>query len=302
MSTNTEKEFYDDLVRHRLILPSGVQGIFGRGPVFEDVLQRFNALVTRTAQNDGAETLLFPPTLSRKIFEQSNYLESFPHLAGTVFSFNGNDKDHHALLEKVKGGQPWADTQTMTDVVLAPAGCYSVYPNFAGTLPDGGKLVTIEAWVFRHEPSPEPTRLQSFRMREFVRLGTAEVCYEWRNNWLQRGLELLQSLGLPAFSDTAADPFFGRGGRMLAANQREQKLKFEIMCPVGNKEKPTAICSFNYHQDHFGELFGIHSADGKVAQTACLGFGLERVTMALFKTHGFVPAEWPQAVREKLWP
>jgi hypothetical protein len=38
-----------------------------------------------------------------------------------------------------------------------------------------------------------------------------------------------------------------------------------------------------------------------VAQTACLGFGMERVVMALFRTHGFVPAEWPKAVRDKLW-
>ena len=50
--------------------------------------------------------------------------------------------------------------------------------------------------------------------------------------WLQRGLEILQGLGLPACSDVAADPFFGRGGKMLAASQREQKLKFEVLVPV----------------------------------------------------------------------
>jgi len=38
-----------------------------------------------------------------------------------------------------------------------------------------------------------------------------------------------------------------------------------------------------------------------VANTACLGFGLERVVMALFKTHGFEPKTWPLAVRERLW-
>ena len=65
---------------------------------------------------------------------------------------------------------------------------------------------------------------------------------------------------------------------------------------------PTAICSFNYHQDKFGQAFGIHSADGEVAHTACLGFGMERVTMALFVAHGYVPAKWPLAVRERLWP
>jgi seryl-tRNA synthetase len=89
---------------------------------------------------------------------------------------------------------------------------------------------------------------------------------------------------------------------MLAANQRQMELKFEVLIPVVSEEKPTAVCSFNYHQDHFGEPFRIRTHAGVVAHTACLGFGLERVVMALFKTHGFVPTEWPASVRERLWP
>jgi seryl-tRNA synthetase len=122
--------------------------------------------------------------------------------------------------------------QTMTAVCLTPAACYPVYPSFTGTLPEGGRLVDMQNWVFRHEPSPEPTRMQSFRVREFVRVGTPDVVVAWRDLWLQRGLEILTSLGLPARAEVASDPFFGRGGRMLAANQREQQLKFEIVVPV----------------------------------------------------------------------
>ena len=185
---------------------------------------------------------------------------------------------------------------------MTPSACYPVYPHFSGKLPEGGALVDTVNWVFRHEPSPEPTRLQSFRMREHIRLGSPEVVIEWRNRWLERGLALLQGLGLPARSETASDPFFGRGGRMLAANQRAQQLKFEVTIPIISEDKPTAVCSFNYHQDHFAKTFDIQTHDGQPAQTACLGFGMERVTMALFKTHGFVPGEWPVAVREQLWP
>ena len=144
--------------------------------------------------------------------------------------------------------------------------------------------------------------MQAFRVREFVRVGSPDAVIEWRNMWLERGVELLSSLGLPAKSDVAADPFFGRGGRMLAASQKEQKLKFEVLIPVISEDKPTAVCSFNYHQEHFGKIFEINTPDGAIAQTACLGFGMERVVMALFRTHGFVPAEWPRHVRERLWP
>jgi seryl-tRNA synthetase len=298
----TPKKLYDDLVAHRLIIPVGVQGIFGRGAVFEDVLRRFDALISSVAAGDGAEVMAFPPTLDRKVFEKSEFLDSFPQLAGSVFSFKGNDKDHAQLREALHAGQAWEQWQRMTDVVLTPAACYPVYPSFTGVIPEKGHLVDMQNWVFRHEPSPEPTRMQAFRVREFVRVGTADVVVEWRDMWLKRGVELLQSLGLPARSDVANDPFFGRGGRMLAVNQKEQKLKFEVLIPVISEEHPTAVCSFNYHQDHFGKIFDIKTHEGQLAQTACLGFGLERCVMALFKTHGMVPAEWPKAVRERLWP
>ena len=144
--------------------------------------------------------------------------------------------------------------------------------------------------------------MQSFRVREFVRAGTPEMVVAWRDQWLERGLALLTSLGLPAKSDVASDPFFGRGGKILAAGQKEQKLKFEVLVPVISLEDPTAVCSFNYHQDHFGSVFGIKQASGEAAHTACHGFGLERCVMALFRHHGYEPIKWPQQVRARLWP
>lgn len=290
-----------DLVDAGHIIPVGVQGIFGRGPVFEDVLRRFDDCVSQLAAADGATRMSFPPCLDRQVLEKSEFLDSFPQLAGTIFSFTGTDAQHKELSECVHEGRPWTHLQTMTAVCLTPAACYPVYPSFSGTLPADGRLVDMQNWVFRHEPSPEPTRMQSFRVREFVRAGTPEMVVEWRNLWLQRGLELLRALGLDAHAEVASDPFFGRGGRMLAANQRDQQLKFEVLVPVISQEKPTAVCSFNYHQDHFGKLFDIRTAQGEVAHTACLGFGLERLVMALFKTHGMQPEHWPAAVRAQLW-
>ncbi len=294
------QKLYDDLVAHKHIIPVGVPGIFGRGAVFEDVLRQFSALISRLSAGDGAEVMLFPPTLDRKVLEKSEYLDSFPNLAGTVFSFSGREGSAAEMSSAVRQGQPWEAWQKMTDVVLTPAACYPVYPTFTGTIGEGGHLVDMENWVFRNEPSPEPTRMQAFRVREFVRVATPDVVVAWRAMWLQRGVELLESLGLPASPQVASDPFFGRGGRMLAATQREQKLKFEVVVPVVSESQPTALCSFNYHQDHFGKIFDIQTPTGELAHTACLGFGLERCVMALFRTHGMVVAEWPKVVRDKL--
>ncbi len=294
-------ELYDGLVHHGLIVPVGVPGAFGRGAVFEDVLERFNTLVSRLSADDGAECFTFPPVISRQILEKVHYLESFPHLCGAVHSFFGKELQARELAERANRGENWAEMLQPTQVVLNPAACYPVYPSFSGIMPAAGRHVTMLNWVYRHEPSSEPTRMQSFRVREFVRAGTADQVLDWRNLWLQRGLELLQSLGLPAKSDVAADPFFGRGGRMMAETQKEQRLKFEVLVPVISAAEPTAVCSFNFHQQHFGQTFDIRTADGATASTACLGFGLERVVMALFRTHGFVPAQWPHDVRARLW-
>jgi seryl-tRNA synthetase len=295
------QSFYDGLVEHGLIVPVGAPGAFGRGAVFEDVLERFNALISQLSHDDGAEVYTFPPVIDRRVLERVHYLDSFPHLCGSVHSFFGNALESLALAERAGSGEEWGTLLGQTSVVLNPAACYPLYPSFSGTLPPQGRLASMLNWVYRHEPSPEPTRMQSFRVREFVRAGTAEQVVGWRDMWLQRGLDLLLSLELPAKADVASDPFFGRGGKILALTQKEQKLKFEVLVPVISATEPTAVCSFNFHQEHFGTTFDIRTHDGEIANTACLGFGLERVTMALFKTHGFEPKRWPHAVRERLW-
>jgi seryl-tRNA synthetase len=296
------KPFYDGLVAHGLIVPTSVLGTFGRGAIFEEVVLRFNDLVNRLASKDGAEIYFFPPVIDRKIMEKVHYLETFPHLCGSVHSFYGDNKQAHDLAECANHGGQWGEMLKQTEVVLSPAACYPVYPTLAGTLPAEGRLVTVLNWVYRHEPSQEPTRLQSFRMREFIRVGTPEQVVPWRDMWLQRGLDLLHSLKLPASSDVASDPFFGRGGKMRALSQKDQKLKFEVLVPVISDTDHTAVCSFNYHQDHFASAFGIYTQNGEVAHTACMGFGMERIAMALFKTHGFDPGQWPVEVRQLLWP
>jgi seryl-tRNA synthetase len=302
MTTYDPKALYDGLVAHGLLIPAGPLGAFGRGAVFEEVLEAFDALVVRCAKDDGVESLTFPPVIDRMIIERTGYMDSFPNLCGAIHSFVGKESEARAIAARIAAGEEWGDTLAQTDVVLNPAACYPFYPTCRGMLPDGGRHVTMLAWVYRQEPSLEPTRMRSFRVREFVRVGTPETVITWRDQWLERGMSLLTGLQLPARADVAADPFFGRGGKMLAAGQLEQKLKFEVLIPVISAENPTACCSFNYHQDKFGSAFDITLPDGETAHTACLGFGLERVVMALFRTHGFNPEQWPASVRTQLWP
>jgi seryl-tRNA synthetase len=98
----------------------------------------------------------------------------------------------------------------------------------------------------------------------------------------------------------ASDPFFGRGGKMMAANQVEQALKFELLIPIRAAEQPTACMSFNYHREHFGKTWELRLENGDLAHTVCVAFGLERLALALFATHGLRLRQWPAAAREAL--
>jgi seryl-tRNA synthetase len=301
--TPEQTAFLDELLLTGLLIDSGVPGVYGRGERFEHVRTGVDELISRVAEPDGAERPRFPPLLPRRQLEQLGYLKTFPHLAGTIFSFEGDDDAALEQEQRADRGEDWSEFQAMTDLVLVPAACYPVYPAIArrGPLPAGG--VTIDAggsYVFRNEPSGDPARMQMFHQREMVRLGEPDTVASWRDTWRDRALELLRGLGLDANFAVASDPFFGRAGRMLARNQRAQELKFEIQVPIAGDE-PTAVASFNYHQEHFTHTYGIVMADGGVAHTACLGFGLERITLALLRTHGTDLADWPDDVRSRLW-
>jgi seryl-tRNA synthetase len=302
-ATAAEASFRDELVACGLLIASGVPGLYGRGPAFERIRRAFDILVTREAETDAAESLSFPPLLPRRQLEEIGYLGSFPHLAGSVFGFEGSEADAAAQAERAGRHEDWSETQRMTELVLVPAACYPVYPAIAARGPLAHDGIVVDAgggWVFRHEPSEDPARLQAFHQREIVRLGPPADVLAWRDGWCERGLALLRGLGLDARRATASDPFFGRAGRMLASNQQEQQLKLELLVPIAGDEA-TAVASFNYHHDHFAEIFGLTRADGGPVHTACLGFGQERVVLALLRAHGPDPEAWPAEVRQELW-
>jgi len=294
--------FRDELVAAGLLLPTDAEGIYGRSGTFERVVAGVDALAARLGETDGAAHRCFPPVEPRTVFERTGYLRSFPDLTGAVVTFVGDDRAHARLLATADAGDDWCHHLTPAGVVLCPAVCHQLYPTMAGTVPDDGALFHLQGWCFRHEPSPDPARMQAFRMHEIVTAGTPEQAVAFRDRWVDRGLDVLRSLGLEVEAVVANDPFFGRVGQMLAANQREEALKYELVAEVADATKPTAIFSANYHQDHFGAPFGITTPDGAVAHSACVGFGLERITLALFRRHGLDLDRWPAELRARLAP
>jgi seryl-tRNA synthetase len=284
-----------------LFRPMGVDGVYARTALYVHLTERLEGYITRLREPQ-AEVMRFPPVMSRAHLEKSGYLSSFPNLLGCVCALHGSESFIRTAADRLGTGGDWTQDLSASDLVLSPAACYPVYPIAAarGVLPASGLQFDIEADVFRREPSMSLDRLQSFRMREFVRISTAEEILEFRERWMARAPKIAAELALPHTLDVANDPFFGRVGQVLAVSQRQQALKFELLIPYHSQAKPTACMSFNYHQQHFGQVWGIRDARGAYAHTSCVAFGIDRLVVALFAQHGLDPGRWPAIVRRSL--
>jgi seryl-tRNA synthetase len=137
-------------------------------------------------------------------------------------------------------------------------------------------------------------------MREFVRIGSRDEVATFREQWMQHAMRIADDLALPFEIDRASDPFFGRVGQLMAANQVEAALKFELLISVRQNAAPTACMSFNYHRDHFGKTWDLLQKDGELSHSGCVAFGIDRLVIALFSTHGLEVGDWPASVRELL--
>ena len=290
----------DHLAAH-LFHPMGADGVYARTALYEGVIEKLAALISRHRE-DGTEVMRFPPVMSRAQLEKSGYLKSFPNLLGCVCGLHGTEQEINAAVTRFDRGGDWTTSLSPADLVLSPAACYPVYPIAAsrGPLPAGGLRFDVAADCFRREPSKHLDRLQSFRMREYVCIGAPEDVAAFRERWMVKAQAIARDLGLSFRVDTASDPFFGRVGQMKAVSQVQQALKFELLIPLRSEESPTACMSFNYHREHFGVTWGIQDAAGQPAHTGCVAFGMDRLAVALFATHGVDTSAWPASVREML--
>jgi seryl-tRNA synthetase len=290
-----------DAIAEALLLPSGIDGVYARTAMFEDAVDGLSALISRHRE-PRTEVLRFPPVMSRRQLEKSGYLKSFPHFLGCVCCLGGPETEVRAAVDRFEAGEDWTPALSPADLVLSPAACYPVYPLVAsrGEVPAQGLLFDVACDCFRREPSKDLDRLQSFRMREYVFVGSPEQINDFRRRWMTQAQALAGQLGLPWRIEHASDPFFGRGGKLMAASQVEQQLKFELLVPVRSAQEPTACMSFNYHRDHFGVVWNLRTAAGETAHTGCVAFGIDRLALALFATHGLDLPRWPAAVRKAL--
>ena len=275
-TATAEEAYLDRLLVARLLLPTSLPGIYARGVAFTQLMEGLEHYITRLERTEGTFVLRCPPVLPRST------VETCAQLLGCLCCFTEGTAEQEALMAVVDAGE--LPHREISDVVMAPAACYYVYPYLTGTLPAAGKTTDIENWCYRCEPSLNPLRMRSFRMREFVYAGTPEQAIGFRDNGIERAQQFLAGMGLNA----------------TLAPTDTQARKFELRIPIASDERPTAVIASSYHQDHFGRLFEILTPDDALAHTACLAFGMERLTLALLAEHGLQLRNWPAPLQELL--
>lgn len=266
------------------LLPVGAPGLLAFTPKFESVMTALQAALTTADPAHSAGPTWYAPVVPRANIDRAEYAESFPHLLGIV----------HALSPGTPADAPIGEAaRKPTDLVLAPAVCYSVYAGLANRVLAESLNFDVAGYCYRHEATSEVGRFRSFRMREFVTVGQDTTAWQWRDAWIARTEAFFTRLALPVSVQPASDPFFGPGSRFMRSSQMQQNLKYEFVVPLHDDDPGTAIASANGHKDHLGQRFAISLAEGGTAHSSCAAFGLERIVLALIHAHGDNLADWP---------
>ena len=170
-SATPEEIYLSRLMAARLLLPTSVPGIYGRGARFVQVLEGLERSITQLGRTESTHVWQCPPILPHTAVEKYTRSCAFPHPRTS----------------------PEAN---LGDLTLAPSACCYVYPTLTGTLAAAGCTIDIESWCYRSAASLNPMQMRAFRMREFVYAGTEAQAQGFRESWVVQAQAFLSALGL----------------------------------------------------------------------------------------------------------
>src|SRR3984893_4836612 len=108
-----------DVLFHKM----GTDGVYARTALYEHIVERLAALITRHREA-GTEVMRFPPVMNREQLEKSGYLKSFPNLLGWFCGLQATNRDINDAFSRFDAGGEWTPSLSPADLVLSPAACY----------------------------------------------------------------------------------------------------------------------------------------------------------------------------------
>lgn len=236
----------------------------------------------------------YPTLLAMEALRRSGYPVNFPGLISVTAHIDDSGGASPSAIAAALAGRraggpgPFA----LSDAVLPPTMCLHIYEQFRldQARPGDYPVVTARGPAFRREvDTADPLmRLSEFNIRECVFFG--DRAGVWRNREIaqEMAVAVTGDMGLPGRLALAADAFFASpDGDRKRQVQRMTKAKYELLCPAGDGTE-VAVASFNYSGRKFVESYDLNA--GPEVVSGCLGFGLERMAMALARQHESVSA------------
>ena len=275
---------------------------YGFGPLLTALMHAFDTRVLELAVALGARPHVFPSLIGADTLNRVRVLPELPGVA-------------HVRLAHARGPRSIARLRPLRRVERhrardepgchlgrrVPVGAFRLLPLVLWL--SGGRLAepriaTAVGKCFRYESSNLSglERLWDFTMREVMFAGSPDAVARGRERCLELATTLLDELGVAYEISSATNLFFVDAYAVQAAYQQGFELKFELLLPLPY--------SGGIHQRYSSTITRISSADrstsrrtGEARNTACLGFGLERLALAFFLAqHGLNERTWPAEV------
>ncbi|MBE2280959.1 MAG: hypothetical protein IAE91_11250, partial [Ignavibacteriaceae bacterium] len=168
--------------------------------------------------------------------------------------------------------------------VLNPAMCLHCYPLFENhTLDEPIKVMTLMGSCFRDESGNlnNSERLNEFKMREVVYFGEEQLLKIIHNELIDFLINFGKFFELNFKLEVSNDIFFNDNAEKQLFSQLITNNKIEFQVYIKDLNKYIACASINKHGSHFSEAFNIKGSTGDFASTMCIGFGLDRLYLAL---------------------
>ncbi len=247
--------------------------------------QRFRAL----AADYGAEEHHYPVMVPSEVLAEVGYFGHFPQHITFCSHLPGDLPVLERVARTETGKVPEQLDLTPATHVLTPAVCLPCYRQHRGAVIDGVRTLTMQNHVFRYEGTRHAPlrRGWDFTVRDIVFFGSYEDLTRLRAEVMERAMDLCRELDLEATIELANDPFFLDASRDKAVYQRMGEVKFELLFPMPAARDPLAASSFNLHRDYYTSVYDTRLANGERAESACMGFGIDRWMYAYLTQKGF---------------
>jgi seryl-tRNA synthetase len=285
-----------------LILGDGLTGLRGQ---LLSLFRFFEREFLKLAREFRAEEHQYPAMVPGEVLVEVGYFDHFPQHVTFCSHLPANLPLLESLASDLKAGGGRLTERLGGQLaeprhVLTPGVCLPCYRQQRGVMLEPGRVrtLTMQNHVFRYEgASFRPlTRAWDFTVRDIVFFGSYEELSRLRSEVIDRALGLCRELDLEVTVELAHDPFFLDASRDKAIYQRMGEVKYELLFQLPHRGETLAASSFNLHRDFYTSVYDTRRADGELAESACMGFGIERWLYGFLSQKGLDPSGWPPRV------